>query len=79
MKINTINKNNENIKNIGIFLWIVSALMLIRTFIDPWMAMDLVIMMTMAYFAYFKLSRKSVYWASLTILLIPSHVLWFND
>tara|TARA_Y100001935_G_C17238502_1_gene474346 strand:- start:384 stop:746 length:363 start_codon:yes stop_codon:yes gene_type:complete len=64
MKINTINKNNENIKNIGIFLWIVSALMLVRTFIDPWMAVDLVIMTTMAYFAYCKLSRKSVYWAS---------------
>lgn len=77
MKINTINKNNENIKNIGIFLWIVSALMLIRTFIDPWMAMDLVIVMTMAYFAYFKLSRKSVYWAS--FYYVVDTLLMFSD
>ena len=77
MKINTIKQNNENIRNIGIFLWIVSSLMLIRTFIDPWMAMDLLIMMTMAYFAYFKLSRKSVYWAS--FYYVVDTLLMFSD
>ena len=68
MKIEIINENNKKIKNIGIFLWIVSALMMIRAVIDPWLVVDLAILVALAYFAYYKLSRKSIYWASLYYL-----------
>ena len=45
-----------------------SALMMIRAVIDPWLVVDLAILVALAYFAYYKLSRKSIYWASLYYL-----------
>ena len=69
MFIKTKIQNNENIKNIGVFMWVVSVLTLLKSFSDPWILIDVLMVASMAYFAYYKSSRKSVYCAGSYFLL----------
>ncbi|MDB3867408.1 hypothetical protein N9333_01120 [Gammaproteobacteria bacterium] len=77
---------NEDIKQIGIFLWVVTAFFSFQAlFIDPYLLIDALLVALMAYYAYSKASIKAVYFGIgyylldtvllLTVLDYSPHVL----
>jgi len=54
----------DDIKSVGIFLWVVTGFMLLASITDPWLLADVGILGLMAYFAHIKNSAKAVYFAS---------------
>ena len=77
---------NEDIKQIGIFLWVVTAIYALQTlFLDPYLIIDALLVALMAYYAYSKASIKAVYFGIgyylldtvllLTVLDYSPHVL----
>jgi len=54
----------DDIKSVGIFLWVVTGIMLLRRIADPWFLADVGVLGLMAYFAHIKHSAKAIYFAS---------------
>ncbi len=66
----------DDIKSIGIFLWVVTGIMVLRSFADPWFLIDAGVLATMAYFTHIKQSYKAVYFAAAYYVL--DTLLWFE-
>ena len=53
---------DEDIKQIGIFLWVVTAMYLLQAlFLDPYLLVDAILVGLMAFYAYTKASIKALY------------------
>ena len=53
---------DEDIKQIGIFLWVVTAMYLLQAlFLDPYLLIDAILVGLMAFYAYTKASIKALY------------------
>ena len=67
----------EEIRSIGVFLWVVTAIMAFRAvMIDGYYLLDVAILGSMAYFAYTKGSSKAVYFTVGYYIL--DTMLWFD-
>ena len=53
---------DEDIKQIGIFLWVVTAMYVLQAlFLDPYLLVDAILVGLMAFYAYTKASIKALY------------------
>ena len=53
---------DEDIKQIGIFLWVVTAMYVLQAlFLDPYLVVDAILVGLMAFYAYTKASIKALY------------------